>query len=41
MCTGGISRQELEEAGAAAVYADVAELLDRLDETPLGAILGG
>ena len=41
VCTGGISRQELEEAGAAAVYADVAELLDRLDETPLGAILGG
>ena len=36
--TGGISRGELEEAGAVAVYDDVAALLDELDDSPL---LGG
>jgi HAD superfamily hydrolase (TIGR01509 family) len=36
--SGGISRAELEEAGAVAVYDDVAALLDALDESPL---LGG
>jgi HAD superfamily hydrolase (TIGR01509 family) len=39
--TGGTTRQELEEAGAIAVYEDVAELLAHLDESPLGALLDG
>jgi HAD superfamily hydrolase (TIGR01509 family) len=34
--TGGFSRAELEEAGAAAVFESVAELRRRLAETPLG-----
>jgi HAD superfamily hydrolase (TIGR01549 family) len=34
--TGGWSRQELLEAGAAAVYDSVHELRERLDETPFG-----
>jgi phosphoglycolate phosphatase-like HAD superfamily hydrolase len=34
--TGGWSRQELEEAGAVAVFESVDELRERLDETPLG-----
>lgn len=33
--TGGTSREELLQAGAVAVYEDVAELLARLDESPL------
>lgn len=33
--SGGISRAALEEAGAVAVYDDVAALLDRLDDSPL------
>jgi HAD superfamily hydrolase (TIGR01509 family) len=33
--TGGFSAQELSEAGAAAVFESVAELRERLDETPL------
>ena len=33
--TGGVSRQELTEAGALAVYHDVADLLQRLDDSPL------
>jgi HAD superfamily hydrolase (TIGR01509 family) len=33
--TGGFSRAELEEAGAASVYESVAELRGRLEETPL------
>jgi phosphoglycolate phosphatase-like HAD superfamily hydrolase len=33
--TGGWSRQELEEAGAVAVYESLVELCERLDETPL------
>jgi HAD superfamily hydrolase (TIGR01509 family) len=33
--TGGFSEAELREAGAAEVYESVAELRDRLDETPL------
>lgn len=36
--SGGISRAELLDAGALAVYDDVAALLDHLDESPL---LGG
>jgi HAD superfamily hydrolase (TIGR01509 family) len=34
--TGGFSEQELRDAGAADVYESVAELRDRLGETPLG-----
>jgi len=33
--TGGFGQGELEEAGAAAVFESVAELLERLDETKL------
>jgi HAD superfamily hydrolase (TIGR01509 family) len=33
--TGGFSRAELDEAGAVLVYESVAELRERLDETPL------
>jgi phosphoglycolate phosphatase-like HAD superfamily hydrolase len=33
--SGGWSRAELEDAGALAVYRDVAELLDQLDRSPL------
>ena len=33
--TGGFGRDELEEAGAAAVFDSVAELRERLGETPL------
>ena len=36
---GGIARQELEEAGAVAVYADPADLLDHFDSSPLGGVL--
>ena len=39
--TGGISRAELEEAGAVSVYEDVAELLRELDNSPIGALLKG
>ncbi len=39
--TGGIARQVLEEAGAVAVYADVAALLDELDTSPVGRLLDG
>jgi HAD superfamily hydrolase (TIGR01509 family) len=34
--TGGFSRAELDEAGAAIVFESVAELRERLEETPLG-----
>ncbi len=37
--TGGSTRQQLEDAGAVAVYEDVAELLASLDESPLGKLL--
>lgn len=35
---GGISRAELEEAGADAVFDDPAALLDALDDSPIGRI---
>jgi len=38
--TGGSTRDQLEQAGAVAVYEDVAQLRDRLDESPLGKLLG-
>ena len=34
--TGGFSREELEEAGAAAVFRSIVELRGDLDSTPLG-----
>jgi HAD superfamily hydrolase (TIGR01509 family) len=37
--TGGISRCHLEEAGAVAVYDDVAQILRELDRTPIGRLL--
>jgi len=39
--TGGSPRDELEEAGALAVYQDVGELLEKLDESPLTKLVGG
>jgi HAD superfamily hydrolase (TIGR01549 family) len=36
--TGGTSRADLEAAGAVAVYTDVAELLERLDDSPLASL---
>lgn len=37
--TGGATREQLEEAGAVAVYEDVGDLLDHLDDSPLGRLL--
>ncbi len=37
--TGGATREQLEEAGAVAVYEDVGELLERLEDSPLGDFL--
>ena len=37
--TGGSAAEQLEEAGAIAVYEDVAELLTKLDESPLGKLI--
>jgi len=34
--TGGFSELELREAGAACVFRNIPELLERLDDTPLG-----
>lgn len=39
--TGGSTRQQLEDAGAVAVYEDVAELFTRLDDSPLNKLLDG
>ena len=38
MC-GGIGERELQEAGAAAVYGNVSELLQDLDASPVGKLL--
>lgn len=38
--TGGVSEAELREAGAVEVYAGVADLLERFDESLLGRLLG-
>ena len=37
--TGGSTRRDLDDAGAVAIYEDVAELLVHLDESPLGRLL--
>jgi HAD superfamily hydrolase (TIGR01509 family) len=39
--TGGATREQLEDAGAVAVYEDVADLLEHLDESPIGTLLEG
>jgi HAD superfamily hydrolase (TIGR01509 family) len=36
--TGGISAQELRDAGAVAVFTDAADLTGRLDDSPFGAL---
>jgi len=36
--SGGISESELRDAGAVAVYRDVAHLLDDFDESELGRL---
>lgn len=36
LLSGGIPRADLERAGADAVYRDVADLLDHLDDSPFG-----
>jgi HAD superfamily hydrolase (TIGR01509 family) len=36
--TGGISRAELEDEGAIAVYRDCAQLLEHLDDSPIGRL---
>jgi hypothetical protein len=38
--TGGFGQAELEDAGAVAVYRDPQTILERLDDTPLGRLLG-
>ncbi|MFE9636371.1 HAD family hydrolase [Streptomyces sp. NPDC006463] len=38
---GGIPRGDLEDAGAAAIYRDPADLLARLDDSPFSAIPAG
>ncbi|SEB44265.1 haloacid dehalogenase superfamily, subfamily IA, variant 3 with third motif having DD or ED/haloacid dehalogenase superfamily, subfamily IA, variant 1 with third motif having Dx(3-4)D or Dx(3-4)E [Paramicrobacterium humi] len=37
--SGGVSRAELDDAGAVAVYADVAELHEQLEASPLARLL--
>jgi phosphoglycolate phosphatase-like HAD superfamily hydrolase len=39
--SGGVSRGELSEAGAAAVFENAAELLAELDSTPIGMLANG
>jgi HAD superfamily hydrolase (TIGR01509 family) len=39
LTTGGISRAELEAAGADAVYDSPGDLLDHLDDSPFGGLL--
>lgn len=38
--TGGIDSAELRDAGAVEVYRDVADLLDRLDDSAIGRLAG-
>ncbi|WP_431234524.1 HAD family hydrolase [Mycolicibacterium psychrotolerans] len=37
--SGGVGRGELEKAGAAAIFDDAQELLDKLDGSPIAALL--
>ena len=38
LLSGGVSREELEKAGAKAVFDNPQDLCDHLDETPIGAL---
>jgi HAD superfamily hydrolase (TIGR01509 family) len=38
--SGGVSRGELEEAGASAVFENAADLCDNLDDSPIGDLVG-
>ena len=38
LLSGGVSREELEKAGAEAVFDNPKDLCDHLDETPIGAL---
>jgi HAD superfamily hydrolase (TIGR01509 family) len=38
--SGGVSRAELQDAGAAVVFDNVAELCEHLDDSPVGRLLG-
>jgi hypothetical protein len=37
--SGGVSRGELEHAGAAAVFDDTRHLCDHLDDSPIAALI--
>ncbi len=39
--TGGHTREQLDGKGAVAIYEDVADLLDHLDDSPVGKLLAG
>lgn len=39
VCSGGISRDELHQAGAKETFADPADLLDRIDDSAIAALL--
>lgn len=39
LLAGGIGEQELRQEGPAAIYGNCAELLDGLDDSPIGALL--
>lgn len=38
--SGGVSRDELEDAGAAAVFDDTQHLCEHLDDSPIAALIG-
>lgn len=38
--SGGVSRDELQTAGAVTVFEDAADLLEHLDESPIAGLLG-
>jgi phosphoglycolate phosphatase-like HAD superfamily hydrolase len=37
--TGGVSRAELEKAGASAIFDDVGQLAEGIETTPVGALV--
>lgn len=41
LLSGGVSRAELEKAGAEAVFENAQDLVDHLDETTIAALTGG
>jgi phosphoglycolate phosphatase-like HAD superfamily hydrolase len=38
--SGGVSRGELEDAGAAAIFDDTQDLCENLDDSPIAALIG-